>query len=95
MNIKCDENIIELNANSDSTKLKINIPVEQLDEYAIAEEQEVSVAFSLTHLCKMCTSIKLSGKINVSVSKDYPMLLVYNLGDDSKVSFFIAPKVSD
>ena len=95
LNIKCDENIIELNANSDSTKLKINIPVEQLDEYAIAEEQEVSVAFSLTHLCKMCTSIKLSGKINVSVSKDYPMLLVYNLGDDSKVSFFIAPKVSD
>jgi proliferating cell nuclear antigen PCNA len=95
LSIKCDENVIELNSNSDSTKLKIHIPVEQLDEYAIAEEQEVSVAFSLTHLCKMCTSIKLSEKINVSVSNEYPMLLLYNLGDDSKVSFFIAPKVSD
>jgi proliferating cell nuclear antigen len=97
VNIRCDENIIELNSNSDSTKVKINIPVEQLDEYAIdiTEEPKVDVAFSLNHLCKMCTSLKLSGKINVSVSKDYPMLLVYNLGDDSKVSFFIAPKVSD
>jgi hypothetical protein len=62
---------------------------------AIAEEEEISVSFSLNHLCKMCTSIKLSQKINVSLSSEYPMLLVYNLGDDSKVTFYVAPKVSD
>jgi proliferating cell nuclear antigen PCNA len=95
LNITCNESIIELNANSDSTKLKIHIPVDDLDEYAIAEEHELSVAFSLNHLCKMCTSVKLSQKINVSLSGEYPMLLVYNLGDDSKVSFFVAPKVTD
>jgi len=95
LSIKCDENIVELNSNSDSTKLKINIPVDDLDEFAIAEEEEISVAFSLNHLCKMCTSNKLSQKINVSLSNEYPMLIVYNLGDDSKVTFYIAPKVSD
>ena len=95
LSIKCNETIIELNSNSDTTKLKINIPVDDLDEYAISEEEEISVAFSLNHLCKMCTSNKLSQKINVSLSNEYPMLLVYNLGDDSKVTFYIAPKISD
>ena len=43
----------------------------------------------------MCLSIKMSSTINVSLSSQYPMLLNYNLGDDSSVSFFIAPKVFD
>jgi len=41
----------------------------------------------------MCLSMKLCSTINVSLSSQYPMLLNYNLGDDSSVSFFIAPKV--
>ena len=41
----------------------------------------------------MCISMKISSTINVAISGEYPMSLVYNLGDDSRVSFFIAPKV--
>ena len=95
LNIKCTENIIELNSHGDTTKLKINIPVDDLNEYAIAENEEINKSFSLTHLCKMCLSIKMSSTINVSLNSQYPMLLNYNLGDDSSVSFFIAPKVFD
>ena len=43
----------------------------------------------------MCSSMKLSSTINVSLSRENPMLLKYNLGDDSNVSFFIAPKLSN
>lgn len=95
LNITCTDSIVELNAQGDTTKLKINIPVDDLEEYAVSEGDDLSVAFSLTHLCKMCTSIKMSQHINVSLSSEYPMLLVYNLGDDSKVSFFVAPKVTN
>ena len=93
LNIKCSENIVELNAHGDTTKLKINITVDDLNEYAIAEDEEINVSFSLTHLCKMCLSMKMCSTINVSLSAQYPMLLNYNIGDDSNVSFFIAPKV--
>ena len=93
LNIKCSENIIELNSHGDTTKLKINIPVDDLNEYAIAEDEEINISFSLTHLCKMCLSMKLSSTINISLSSQYPMLLKYNLGDESNVSFYIAPKV--
>lgn len=95
LNIKCSESVVELNANGDSTKLKVNIPVDDLDEYAIAEGEEVNISFSLSHLCKMCLSMKICSTINIALSSEFPMSLIYNLGDDSKVSFFIAPKVSN
>jgi proliferating cell nuclear antigen len=95
LNIKCSESVVELNANGDTTKLKVNIPVDDLDEYAIAEGEDIDISFSLSHLCKMCLSMKMSSTINVAISGEYPMSLMYNLGDESKVSFFIAPKISD
>jgi hypothetical protein len=39
--------------------------------------------------------MKLGATIDVSLSSEYPMALKYNLGDDSKVSFYIAPKIPD
>lgn len=93
LNIKCSESVVELHAQGDTTKLKVNIPIDNLDEYAIAEGEEIDISFSLSHLCKMCLSTKLSSTINVDISGEYPMSLVYNLGDDSRVSFFIASKV--
>jgi proliferating cell nuclear antigen len=93
LNIICNEEKVELNASGDSTKLKVNIPIDDLNEYAIAEGEELNISFSLSHLCKMCCSMKLGATIDVSLSGEYPMSLKYNLGDDSKVVFFIAPKV--
>jgi len=95
LNIKCNEEVLELNASGDSAKLKVNIPIDDLNEYAIAEGDELNVSFSLSHLCKMCCSMKLGATIDVSLSSEYPMALKYNLGDDSKVAFYIAPKIAD
>ena len=95
LNIKCNEEVLELNASGDSAKLKVNIPIDDLNEYAIAEGDELNISFSLSHLCKMCCSMKLSETIDVSLSSEYPMALKYNLGDGSKVSFYIAPKIPD
>ena len=89
------QEVIELNASGDAAKLKVNIPVEELNEYAIIEGEELNISFSLNHLCKMCCSTKLGATIDVSLSREYPMALKYNLGDESQVIFYIAPKISD
>jgi hypothetical protein len=73
----------------------VNIPVNDLDEYSICEGEELNISFSLSHLSKMCTSMKMSSTIIVGLSKEYPMSLTYNLGDDSSVSFYISPKIID
>lgn len=95
LNIISKEEVIELNASGDGTKLKVNIPVDELNEYAIVEDKELNISFSLTHLCKMCSSMKLCETIDISLSDEYPMALKYNLGDDSQVIFYIAPKISE
>jgi proliferating cell nuclear antigen len=95
LNIRCNEEIIELNASGDSAKLKVNIPIDDLNEYSIAEGEEFNLSFSLNHLCKMCSSTKLGSTIDISLSSEFPMLLKYDLGDDSKVAFYVAPKISD
>ena len=72
---------------------KVNIPINELNEYAIAEGDELNISFSLNYLCKMCCSIKLAPIIDISLSNEYPMSLKYNLGDDSKIVFYIAPNI--
>lgn len=91
LHINCNNNLIELNA----TYLKIHIPIDDLNSYAIAEGDELNMSFSLNHLCKLCTSTKLSSSVDISLGNNYPMALIYNIGDDSKIAFYIAPKVSD
>jgi proliferating cell nuclear antigen PCNA len=95
LNVKCNQDVVELNANGESAKLKVNIPIDELNEYAIAEGEELNISFSLNHIYKMCCSTKLGLTTIVSLSSEYPMSLRYDLGDDSIVVFYVAPKVSD
>lgn len=91
--IVAKENLVELNVSGDAAKLKVNIPVEELNEYAIAEDSTLEVSYSLSHLSKMCCSTKLSLNVEISLSDDYPMMLKYDLGQESSALFYIAPKI--
>ena len=93
LNIKCSEQTINLNSSGDSTNLNIKIPVDDLNEYAISEGEEFENTYDISILCKICLSSKLSSTISIALSKTYPMSLTYNLGDESKMVFYIAPKV--
>jgi proliferating cell nuclear antigen len=91
LHVICNEKLVELNANV----LKVHIPIDDLISYAIAEDDELNISFSLNHLCKLCTSTKLSQMIDISLGSQFPMALIYNIGDESKIAFYIAPKVSE
>ena len=95
LNILCNDNMLELNAYGETGKLKVNIPIEDLNEYAIEENYELDISYSLNHLSKMCTSIKLTQMVDISLSSQFPMAIKYNLGEDSCAVFYIAPKVKD
>ena len=97
LNIKCSENLLELNSVGDSGKLKVNIPIDDLNEYAIAEGDELDISYSLNHISKMCLSTKLGVNVSVSISTEYPMAIKYDLGvmEGSSVAFYIAPKVAE
>jgi proliferating cell nuclear antigen len=95
LNVKCSEQLLELNSDGDSGKLKINIPIDDLNEYAIAEGEELDISYSLNHISRMCLSTKLGATVSVSISVEYPMSLKYDLGEDSSVAFYVAPKIAE
>jgi proliferating cell nuclear antigen len=95
LNIICSEEVLEFNASGDTGKLKVNIPIDDLNEYAIAEGEIVDISYSLNHIGKMCLSTKLGQNVSLSISSEYPMAIKYDLGDDSSVAFYIAPKIAD
>lgn len=95
LNIICNEDKLEFNASGDAGKLKVNIPIDDLNEYAIAEGDSLDISYSLTHLGKMCLSTKLGQYVSLSISTEYPMAIKYDLGDNSSVAFYIAPKIAE
>jgi proliferating cell nuclear antigen len=95
LNIICNEDILEFNANGDTGKLKVNIPIDDLNEYAISEGETLDISYSLNHIGKMCLSTKLGQHVSLSISSEYPMAIKYDLGDDSTVAFYIAPKIAE
>ena len=95
LNIMCTEELLEFNSSGDTGKLKVNIPIDSLNEFAISEGEKLDISYSLAHIGKMCLSTKLGGEIGVGISAEYPMSLKYSLGEESTVAFFVAPKIAD
>ena len=95
LNIMCTEELLEFNSSGDTGKLKVNIPIDSLNEFAISEGEKLDISYSLAHIGKMCLSTKMGGEIGVGISAEYPMSLKYSLGEESTVAFFVAPKIAE
>ena len=97
MDIDCSEqNIVLFSKSPDNGKMSVEINIEDLSSFAINEGEKLSLSFSLNALSNICLYNRLSREIEIKISPDYPIKLVYYLGDDeSKMVFYLAPKIND
>ena len=93
IDVKCSEEKIDLASNGDGGQMLVNIPIDDLSEFSISEGDVVEASYSLNYINKMCITTKLSSEIEISISANMPLKIKYNLGNNSEISFFIAPKV--
>jgi proliferating cell nuclear antigen len=93
--IKCSEEDINLTTIGINGEMRVDIPIEDLTCYSIVEGEEFLLTYSLTYINKMCITNKLSSDVDFSLSNERPMKISYNLGDDSFMEFFIAPKINE
>jgi proliferating cell nuclear antigen PCNA len=93
--INCSEEQITLTTNGITGEMKVDIPNDDLNDYSIIEDEQIILTYSLAYINKMCITNKLSNDIEFSLSNQCPMKISYNLGDDSSMVFFIAPKIND
>lgn len=91
--ICCADDKINLNVQGDLGNMMVSIPIEDLNEYCIAEEETIDLLYNLTFIHKMGLSTKLSNDVKISISNDCPMKIEYDLGENSRFLFYLAPKI--
>jgi len=95
INIQCSEEQINLTTSGINGEMMVNIPIDDLNEYSICEGEVINNTYSLHYIHKMCISSKLCNQIEFSISTTFPMKIKYDLGNNSSLMFFMAPKVMD
>jgi len=97
LEIECTEEKISFHSISqDCGKMLVNIDIDELNSYSISENENMRLSFSLKMLHNICMYSKISKDVDIHLTNNYPMKVVYHLGDDdSKMTFYLAPKISD
>lgn len=95
INIKCSQDYVDFRAEGQKGEMRVNISVDDMTSYAVIEDGDVNLTYSLVYVSKMCLSNKLSNDIEFCLSNECPMKITYNLEDESVLVFYIAPKMAD
>lgn len=95
LNIKCSDDFVDFKTKGTSGEMRVNIPVDDMSSYSVVEGEEINLNYSLIYISKMCITNKLSSDIDFFLSNERPMKIKYDLGDNSSLLFYIAPKLSD
>jgi len=90
--IHCSNDNVSLTTNGLAGEMRVDIPVHDLSSYSVIEHEEIVFTYSLVYIHKMCITNKLSQDIDFSLSNQCPMKIKYDLGDESSLLFYIAPK---
>lgn len=97
LRIECSEEKISLFSESmESGKMMVDIPIDDLISFAIEENENLDLSFSLVHLYNICLYSKIAKTIDVSMKTNYPIRVQYLLDDqNAKILFYLAPKMDD
>ena len=89
------EEKIGLTASGSEGKMRTEINIDDVKEYQIAEKIDLKQSYSLRYINLMCNFNKLSSELYMGFSDAMPMLMKYDLGENSHASFHLAPKITD
>ena len=94
---ECSEEKVQLISHSvDSGKMKVDIVVDELTGYSITEGEVMKISFSLSRIHNICNYHKLSKEMDIILTNDYPMKIIYKLDEeDASMVFYLAPKIGD
>lgn len=90
-----DEEKIKVSAEGNEGSMRTEIKLDDVTEYAVAEDSNLTQRYALKYINMMCNFRKLNSEICLGFSEDRPMWLKYNLENESHVCFHLAPKISD
>jgi proliferating cell nuclear antigen len=94
------ENII-LSSKNESGSMSITIKEESIISYAIEEELDLTLSFSLNYIKKICAFSKITKSTFINMKKNTPMRFHQSLDNkgfnesENYIRFYLAPKIDD
>ena len=100
--INCNSEDITIctNEGEDFTGMKVKIPEDDIIEYSVIEDEEVVVEYNIIPICKAFSVARLSKAADISdnftvhLSREAPVMIVFNMFESSSIKFWVAPKIS-
>jgi proliferating cell nuclear antigen PCNA len=99
--ICCDgnNNNVTLETSGDNGKMKLIINEDYMDEYSVEEDIELKINYAMAYIKKMTNFVKLNKNIELHMSKDVPLKMVYKLSEEDSeknyLSIYLAPKIDE
>jgi proliferating cell nuclear antigen PCNA len=96
-----DDEKVVIEADGGLGAMQVEIKDDDILEFAISEDLELSVTYALSYINTMCCFSKLNDSVYIHSSDDVPMKLHYSLDDkdssesNNYVKFYLAPKIND
>ena len=95
LQILCNEHKIEMISKSiEQGRMSVSVKIDDLTGFAIEENKELNMCFSLNLLQIICSYSKISKEVEIKMFENYPLFICYS-NDELKIRHFIAPKISD
>lgn len=96
MTIVCTEDKISLNSSDNtSASMTVEIKIDEVSEYSIDEGKEIKLSYSLNYMNNICKFHKIAREVQICLTGEYPMKMIYDIGGGANMKFFLAPKMSD
>ena len=96
LHLSCTEEAIKLESESQEFgKMNTNIPIQDLDEYAINEGETVISSYSLKMISNVCLFQKVGQQVFLGLSPSFPLKLQYKICENTHIDFYIAPRMDD
>lgn len=84
-----------VNAEGDLSKAKIEITPDEETKINVETNDVVKSKYSIEYLKKMIHASKLTDRVTLSFSKDYPLRMDYKVVDKVALTFILAPRVEN
>ena len=82
LEIECSEAKIALcSHSSENGKMGADISIDDLEEFSIDEGEKIRLEFALRYLHDICQYQRLTKRVEIKLSADFPMMIMYRLGD--------------
>jgi proliferating cell nuclear antigen PCNA len=97
LDIECTEEHIQLVAKStESGTMSVEVPIDELNSFAINEGEELRMGFSLACLHNICLFNKTAKEMMIRLVADYPLSVIFPITEeDAYLKVYLAPKIVD